>query len=112
VGADRGRDVFGAAGVRGQVLGLVSRGRLPRHVDDGGRPVDEGGKRPGVPDVALHERDVRALQPGHVVRAPHERAHAVARGEERVRDVAADKARAAGQRDEVALAHRRTLSQG
>ncbi len=42
----------------------------------------------------------------------HEGAHAKPGGEECVRDVAADEARAARQRDEVARAHLPTLSQG
>ena len=90
VGSRRLRDVRRAAGVRGHVLGLVPRGGFPGDVHDRRRAFDERRKRRGVADVALHEVDGGALQPRDVVRPAHERAHAVARGEERVRDVAPD----------------------
>ncbi len=108
----RGGDVGRTGRVRGHVRLFVSGGGLPRRVNDRGRALDERGERRGVAHVALHELGARAFQPRHVVRATHERPHTEAGGEECVRDVAADEARAPGQRDEVALAHRATLSQG
>ncbi len=79
-------------------------------MDDRGGALDERRQRRGVAHVALHELDAGALQPAGVVRAAHERAHAVARREKRVGDVAADEASAPRQGDEVAARHRATLS--
>src|ERR1019366_4724254 len=94
----------------GHVLGLVPRRRLPRHVHDRRRARDESLERPRLPHVAGHDLRRGALQPAGVLGTARERAHAVARREKGVGDVAAHETSAPREGDEITARHRESVS--
>ena len=79
-------------------------------MDDHSGALDQRRESRGLAHVALHELDAGAPQPAGVLRATNQRAHAAARREKGVGDVAAHGPTAPRDGDEITAHNRRVLS--